>query len=88
MGIRTKENKAYWKARALFYEQQYEVLKDKYRLLLDQNKLLWDKDMERKKEETAKRTFMDKVESAYSEYQIAFASEGKEAEKDVEERSE
>ena len=70
-----KKNKAYWKSRALFFEQQFKTLQERNRLLLDQNRLLAMKDNERQIEFDAKRAFMDKVESAYSEYQIACAEE-------------
>lgn len=74
MGTKTKESKAYWKSRALFYEQQFKALDEKYRLLIDQNHLMWQRERERDVEVKAKRVFMEKVESAYREYQIAFAA--------------
>jgi len=74
MGMNTKENKAYWKSRALFFEQQFNALDEKYRLLIDQNHLIWQRERELEVEAKAKREFMDKVEAAYREYQIAFAS--------------
>ena len=83
MGTNTKENKAYWKSRALFFEQQFKALDEKYRLLIDQNHLIWQRERELEVEAKAKREFMDKVEAAYREYQIAFATEKPEEKKDV-----
>ena len=69
-----KKNKAYWKARALFFEQQFHAVQERNQLLIDRNKLLSAKESELRKEFDAKRAFMDKVEDAYSEYKIAFAT--------------
>ena len=70
-----RENKAYWKSRALFFEQQFHAVQERNQLLIERNRLLAEKERELQIEFDAKRTFMDKVEGAYREYQIAFAEE-------------